>query len=56
MNEFDRHVKKVLGRRIRRRRRQFELSQEALAERADVHRTQIPSSSRAYGCRSPRRW
>lgn len=41
MNEFDEQVKKVLGRRIRRRRRYLDLSQEALAERADIHRTQI---------------
>jgi transcriptional regulator with XRE-family HTH domain len=41
MNEFDDHVKKVLGSRIRRRRRYLDLSQEALAELAGIHRTQI---------------
>lgn len=41
MDEFEERLKKVLGRRIRRRRRCLDLSQEALAERADIHRTQI---------------
>lgn len=41
MNEFDERVKKVLGRRIKRRRQFLDLSQEALAERAAIHRTQI---------------
>jgi transcriptional regulator with XRE-family HTH domain len=40
-DEFDRRVAEQLGRRIRRRRQFLELSQEALAERAGVHRTQI---------------
>jgi transcriptional regulator with XRE-family HTH domain len=41
MDEFDERLKKVLGRRIRRRRRHLDLSQESLAERAGIHRTQI---------------
>ncbi|HEY0280159.1 MAG TPA: helix-turn-helix transcriptional regulator [Solirubrobacterales bacterium] len=41
MDEFDERVKKVLGRRIKRRRQFLDLSQEALAERAGIHRTQI---------------
>jgi len=39
--DFDNRVMKQLGRRIKRRRNLLELSQEALAERADIHRTQI---------------
>lgn len=41
MEEFDRRFTRRLGRRIRRRRYFLELSQEALAERAGIHRTQI---------------
>jgi transcriptional regulator with XRE-family HTH domain len=41
MDEFDQRLKKVLGRRIRRRRSYLDLFQEFLAERAGIHRTQI---------------
>jgi transcriptional regulator with XRE-family HTH domain len=41
MDEFGRRVAKVLGRRVKRRRQYLDLSQEALAERAGIHRTQI---------------
>jgi transcriptional regulator with XRE-family HTH domain len=41
MDGFDALVAGNLGRRIKRRRRFLDLSQETLAERADVHRTQI---------------
>jgi transcriptional regulator with XRE-family HTH domain len=41
MEDFDSRVTRQLGRRIRRRRNLLELSQEALAERAGIHRTQI---------------
>jgi transcriptional regulator with XRE-family HTH domain len=41
MDEFSAHFQSMLGRRIRRRRRHLDLSQEALAERADIHRTQV---------------
>jgi transcriptional regulator with XRE-family HTH domain len=39
--DFDSRVMGQLGRRIKRRRNFLELSQEALAERATIHRTQI---------------
>jgi transcriptional regulator with XRE-family HTH domain len=41
MDDFDGRVRRQLGRRIRRRRNFLDLSQEALAERAGIHRTQI---------------
>jgi transcriptional regulator with XRE-family HTH domain len=41
MDDFDSRVTRQLGRRIKRRRNFLDLSQEALAERAGVHRTQI---------------
>lgn len=41
MDEFDRRVAVQLGRRVRRRRHFLDLSQEALADRAGIHRTQI---------------
>jgi transcriptional regulator with XRE-family HTH domain len=41
MDEFDRRVASQLGRRVRRRRHFLDLSQEAVAERAGIHRTQI---------------
>jgi transcriptional regulator with XRE-family HTH domain len=41
MDAFDTLVAGKLGRRVKRRRRFLDLSQEALAERADIHRTQI---------------
>jgi transcriptional regulator with XRE-family HTH domain len=41
MGDFDRRVARQLGRRVRRRRIFVELSQEALADRAGIHRTQI---------------
>jgi transcriptional regulator with XRE-family HTH domain len=41
MHEFSGRVARQLGRRVRRRRHFLDLSQEALAERAGIHRTQI---------------
>lgn len=41
MDEFDRCVAEQLGRRVRRRRHFLDLSQEALAERTGIHRTQF---------------
>jgi transcriptional regulator with XRE-family HTH domain len=41
MDEFDRRVAVQLGRRVRRRRHFLDLSQETVAERAGIHRTQI---------------
>ena len=41
MEDFDNRVMRQLGRRITRRRNFLDLSQEALAERAGIHRTQI---------------
>ncbi|MBS1860956.1 MAG: helix-turn-helix transcriptional regulator [Actinobacteria bacterium] len=41
MDEFDTRVALELGRRVRRRRHFLDLSQETLALRAGVHRTQI---------------
>jgi transcriptional regulator with XRE-family HTH domain len=41
MNDFDTRVARQLGRRVKRRRNFLDLSQEALAERAGIHRTQI---------------
>jgi transcriptional regulator with XRE-family HTH domain len=41
MEDFDDRVLRRLGRRVRRRRNFLDLSQEALAERAGIHRTQI---------------
>jgi transcriptional regulator with XRE-family HTH domain len=41
MDEFDTRVARQLGRRIKRRRQFLELSQEALAERSGMHRTQF---------------
>jgi transcriptional regulator with XRE-family HTH domain len=41
MDEFDRRVARQLGRRVRRRRHFLDLSQETLAYRAGIHRTQI---------------
>lgn len=41
MDDFDRRVTEQLGRRIRRRRHFLDLSQEDLADRAGIHRTQI---------------
>jgi transcriptional regulator with XRE-family HTH domain len=41
MDEFDRRVAIQLGRRVRRRRHFLDLSQETLADRAGIHRTQI---------------
>jgi transcriptional regulator with XRE-family HTH domain len=41
--DFDNRVMRQLGRRIKRRRNFLELSQESLAERADLHRTLISS-------------
>jgi transcriptional regulator with XRE-family HTH domain len=41
MDEFDRRVAFEFGRRVRRRRHFLDLSQETLALRAGIHRTQI---------------
>jgi transcriptional regulator with XRE-family HTH domain len=41
MDDFDRRVARQLGRRVRRRRHFLDLSQETLADRAGIHRTQI---------------
>jgi transcriptional regulator with XRE-family HTH domain len=41
MDEFERRVAVELGRRVRRRRHFLDLSQETLAVRAGIHRTQI---------------
>jgi transcriptional regulator with XRE-family HTH domain len=43
MEDFDSRVMRQLGRRVKRRRNFLDLSQEALAERAGIHRTQISS-------------
>ncbi|MBS1891052.1 MAG: helix-turn-helix transcriptional regulator [Actinobacteria bacterium] len=51
MSEFDELVAHRVGRRIKRRRQYLDLSQEALAERAGVHRTQI--SMYEHGLRMP---
>jgi transcriptional regulator with XRE-family HTH domain len=42
MEEFAAEVTRQVGRRIRRRRRFLDMTQEGLALRAGVHRTQIP--------------
>ena len=39
-------IKQRFGKAVRRRRRELDLSQEALAERADVHRTYIANIER----------
>ena len=41
MDGFDERVARQLGRRVKRRRNFLDLSQEALADRAGIHRTQI---------------
>ena len=41
MDEFDKRVAEQLGRRVKRRRNFLDLSQEALAERTGIHRTQF---------------
>lgn len=41
MEEVTRRVAEQIGRRIRRRRRDQELSQETIAWRAEIHRTQM---------------
>ncbi|MBS1882487.1 MAG: helix-turn-helix transcriptional regulator [Actinobacteria bacterium] len=41
MDEFEKRVAVELGRRVRRRRNFLDISQETLALRAGVHRTQI---------------
>lgn len=41
MDEFEKRVAVELGRRVRRRRHFLDISQETLALRAGVHRTQI---------------
>jgi transcriptional regulator with XRE-family HTH domain len=42
MDGFAAEVSRQVGRRIRRRRRYLDMTQEELALRAPVHRTQIP--------------
>jgi transcriptional regulator with XRE-family HTH domain len=51
MDEFTERLAKQFGRRVKRRRNFLDLSQEALAERADIHRTQI--SLFEHGQRQP---
>jgi transcriptional regulator with XRE-family HTH domain len=51
MDEFDARLAYVIGRRIRRTRRDQELSQEAVAWVAGIHRTQI--SLYEHGQRMP---
>jgi transcriptional regulator with XRE-family HTH domain len=51
MDGFDRRVATQLGRRVKRRRNFLDLSQEALAERAGIHHTQI--SLYEHGRRMP---
>ncbi len=41
METFDSRVREQLGRRVRRRRRAIDMTQEELAHRAGIHRTQI---------------
>jgi transcriptional regulator with XRE-family HTH domain len=41
VDEFAEHVAGQFGRRLRRRRRALDLSQEAVAERTGIHRTQM---------------
>jgi transcriptional regulator with XRE-family HTH domain len=52
MDEFAKLITAHVGRRIRRRRRAMDISQEELASRAGVHRTQI--SLIEHGKRMPR--
>jgi transcriptional regulator with XRE-family HTH domain len=42
MDGFAAEVSRQVGRRIRRRRRYLDMTQEEFAHRASVHRTQIP--------------
>ncbi len=49
MDEFDKRVAVQFGRRLRRRRHFLDLSQSALAERADLHYTQISLYERGEG-------
>lgn len=51
MDEFTERLAKQLGRRVKRRRNFLDLSQEALAERAGIHHTQI--SLFEHGQRQP---
>jgi transcriptional regulator with XRE-family HTH domain len=51
MDGFDKRVAEQLGRRVKRRRNFLDLSQEALAERAGIHRTLI--SLYEHGQRMP---
>jgi transcriptional regulator with XRE-family HTH domain len=47
-DEFSVHVQQVLGRRMRRRRRALDMSQETFAERAAIHRTQTTLYERGH--------
>ncbi|HEX4730520.1 MAG TPA: helix-turn-helix transcriptional regulator [Solirubrobacterales bacterium] len=51
MEGFDKRVAEQLGRRVKRRRNFLDLSQEAVAERAGIHHTQI--SLYEHGQRMP---
>lgn len=50
-NENQSDIKKRFGKAIRRRRRELDLSQEELAERAELHRTYVSDIER--GDRNP---
>ena len=50
-NKSSSDIKQRFGKAIRRRRRELDLSQEVLAERAELHRTYISSIER--GTRNP---
>jgi transcriptional regulator with XRE-family HTH domain len=49
--ELEQDLKARFGRAIRRRRRELDISQEVLAERADLHRTYV--SDIEQGSRNP---
>jgi transcriptional regulator with XRE-family HTH domain len=52
MEEVTKQVAELIGRRIRRRRRDQELSPETIAWRAEIHRTQMTLIE--HGVRLPR--
>lgn len=47
-DDFSIRVQEILGRRIRRRRRALDISQETFAERAGIHRTQTTLYERGH--------